>query len=79
MFGEKAMVELVGAIGYYGMIALTLNAFNVPGPGARNHYRRDGSCAIAILRNCHRPIPRIGKLLLIEESPQERIGHQQVS
>ena len=30
MFGEQAMVELVGAIGYYGMIALTLNAFNVP-------------------------------------------------
>ena len=35
MFGEKAMVELVGAIGYYGMIALTLNAFNVPGPGGK--------------------------------------------
>jgi 4-carboxymuconolactone decarboxylase len=35
MFGEEAMVELVGAIGYYGMIALTLNAFNVPGPGGK--------------------------------------------
>lgn len=32
MFGEQVMVELVGAVGYYGMIALTLNAFNVPGP-----------------------------------------------
>jgi len=32
MFGEQVMVELVGAVGYYGMIALTLNAFNVPSP-----------------------------------------------
>jgi 4-carboxymuconolactone decarboxylase len=30
MFGEQLMVELVSAIGYYVMIALTLNAFNVP-------------------------------------------------
>ena len=36
MFGEQAMVELVGAIGYYGMIALTLNAFNVPCHEGRN-------------------------------------------
>ena len=30
MLGEQAMVELVGAVGYYTMLALTLNAFNVP-------------------------------------------------
>ena len=35
MFGEQVMVELVGAIGYYGMIALTLNAFNIPGPAGK--------------------------------------------
>jgi len=28
--GEQAMVELVGAVGYYTMLALTLNAFDVP-------------------------------------------------
>ena len=27
--GEKAMVELVGIIGYYSMVALTLNAFEI--------------------------------------------------
>jgi 4-carboxymuconolactone decarboxylase len=35
MFGEQVMVELVGAIGYYGMTALTLNAFNIPGPAGK--------------------------------------------
>lgn len=28
--GEQAIVELVGAVGYYTMLALTLNAFDVP-------------------------------------------------
>jgi 4-carboxymuconolactone decarboxylase len=33
MFGEQAMVELVSAIGFYAMVAMTLNAFAVPVPG----------------------------------------------
>jgi 4-carboxymuconolactone decarboxylase len=32
MFGEKVMVELVSAIGFYMMVAVTLNAFAVPVP-----------------------------------------------
>jgi 4-carboxymuconolactone decarboxylase len=33
MFGERALVELVGAIGFYVMVAMTLNAFDVAVPG----------------------------------------------
>jgi 4-carboxymuconolactone decarboxylase len=32
MFGEQAMVELVSAIGFYVMVAMTLNAFSVSVP-----------------------------------------------
>jgi 4-carboxymuconolactone decarboxylase len=32
VFGEQGLVELVGVIGYYHMVSLTLNAFNVPLP-----------------------------------------------
>ena len=32
LFGEEVMVELVGAIGFYSMVAMTLNAFAVPAP-----------------------------------------------
>ena len=32
MFGEQVMVELVSAIGFYVMVAMTLNAFAVPVP-----------------------------------------------
>ena len=35
MFGEKVMVELVSAIGFYMMVAATLNAFAVPVPGGK--------------------------------------------
>lgn len=35
MFGEVVMVELVSAIGFYSMVAMTLNAFAVPVPGGR--------------------------------------------
>lgn len=31
--GEEVMVELVGAIGFYAMVAMTLNAFSVSVPG----------------------------------------------
>ena len=33
MFGEQMMVELVAAVGFYVMVAMTLNAFDVPVPG----------------------------------------------
>ena len=32
MFGEQVMVELVSAIGFYAMVAMTLNAFAVAPP-----------------------------------------------
>lgn len=35
MFGEQALVELVSAVGFYVMVAMTLNAFEVPIPGDR--------------------------------------------
>lgn len=35
-FGEEVMVELVGAIGFYSMVAMTLNAFAVPVPDGKN-------------------------------------------
>ena len=33
MFGEQKMVELVVAVGFYAMVAMTLNTFEVPVPG----------------------------------------------
>ena len=33
LLGEQAMVELVSAIGFYAMVAMTLNAFEVSVPG----------------------------------------------
>jgi 4-carboxymuconolactone decarboxylase len=35
MFGEQVMVELVSAIGFYVMVAMTLNAFAVAVPGGK--------------------------------------------
>ena len=35
MFGEQVMVELVSAIGFYVMVAMTLNAFAVPVPDGK--------------------------------------------
>ena len=32
MFGDQRMVELVAAVGFYVMVAMTLNAFEVPVP-----------------------------------------------
>ncbi|HKY08458.1 MAG TPA: carboxymuconolactone decarboxylase family protein [Candidatus Binatia bacterium] len=32
LFGEQKLVELVSAIGFYAMVAMTLNAFDVPVP-----------------------------------------------
>jgi hypothetical protein len=33
--GEQPMVELVSAIGFYVMVAMTLNAFAVSAPGGK--------------------------------------------
>jgi 4-carboxymuconolactone decarboxylase len=35
ILGEQSMVELVSAIGFYVMVAMTLNAFAVPIPGGK--------------------------------------------
>jgi 4-carboxymuconolactone decarboxylase len=35
VFGEQVMVELVSAIGFYAMVAVTLNAFEVSVPGGK--------------------------------------------
>jgi 4-carboxymuconolactone decarboxylase len=35
MFGEEQMVELVAAVGFYVMVAMTLNAFDVPVPDGK--------------------------------------------
>jgi 4-carboxymuconolactone decarboxylase len=35
MFGEQAMIELVSAVGFYSMVAMTLNAFAVAVPGGK--------------------------------------------
>jgi 4-carboxymuconolactone decarboxylase len=35
MFGERGLVELVGLLGYYAMISMTLNVFDVETPGDR--------------------------------------------
>ena len=36
MFGEQVMVELVSAIGFYSMVAMTLNAFAVSVPSGKD-------------------------------------------
>jgi 4-carboxymuconolactone decarboxylase len=36
MFGEATMVELVSAVGFYSMVAMTLNAFAVSVPSGNN-------------------------------------------
>ena len=35
MFGEQKLVELVSAVGFYSMVAMTLNAFDVQVPGQK--------------------------------------------
>lgn len=35
LFGEQKLVELVSSIGFYAMVAMTLNAFEVPVPGGK--------------------------------------------
>ena len=35
-FGEEGTVDLVGILGYYTLISMTLNAFNVPLPEDEN-------------------------------------------
>lgn len=40
--GKKGMVELVGIIGYYSLVALTLNAFEIGLPGSHAPELEDG-------------------------------------
>jgi hypothetical protein len=35
LLGEQPMVELVSTIGFYVMVAMTLNAFAIPVPGGK--------------------------------------------
>jgi 4-carboxymuconolactone decarboxylase len=35
LFGEQVLVELVSAVGFYSMVAMTLNAFAVSVPGGK--------------------------------------------
>lgn len=35
ILGEVALIELVGVLGYYGLICMTINAFEVSAPGAQ--------------------------------------------
>jgi 4-carboxymuconolactone decarboxylase len=35
LLDEQKLIELVSAIGFYAMVAMTLNAFDVPVPGAK--------------------------------------------
>ena len=37
-FGEEVMIELVSAIGFYAMVAMTLNAFSVSVPGGNQRW-----------------------------------------
>jgi 4-carboxymuconolactone decarboxylase len=39
MFGEQQMVELVSGVGFYSMVAMTLNAFDVQVPGGEKPLR----------------------------------------
>jgi 4-carboxymuconolactone decarboxylase len=39
LFGERAMVELVSAIGFYSMVAMTLNAFDVRVPDGKTPWK----------------------------------------
>ena len=35
--GERAVVELVALLGYYSMVAFTLNVFEIPAPAGAVH------------------------------------------
>ena len=39
ILGQRALVDLVGVLGYYGLISMTINAFDVPlPPGAKEPF-----------------------------------------
>ncbi len=47
-FGVPATVELVGVLGYYTLISMTINAFRVPVPeGASNPFESEGGPGVA--------------------------------
>ena len=39
-FGEQGLVEMIATIGYYTMVAMTLNAFEVQAPGDTQPFAR---------------------------------------
>ena len=44
--GEQATVELVGVLGYYTLVAMTLNAFEIdPPPMGTSRWRREAGLA----------------------------------
>ena len=46
MFGDPGMVEFVGILGYYTLVAMTLNVFRVPLPDGEDHpFREPGMAA----------------------------------
>jgi 4-carboxymuconolactone decarboxylase len=43
LFGDRGVVDLVGILGYYSLISLTIKAFEVDGiPGAADPFGKDG-------------------------------------
>jgi 4-carboxymuconolactone decarboxylase len=41
MFGARTTVELVGILGYYGLISMTINAFEIPTPTGVDPFKSD--------------------------------------
>jgi hypothetical protein len=42
VFGEQGVVEMIATIGYYTMVSMTLNTFDIGvGPGVETPFPRD--------------------------------------
>jgi len=39
-FGEQGLVELIGVLGFYTLVSMTLNAFDVPAPVPQQPFPR---------------------------------------
>jgi 4-carboxymuconolactone decarboxylase len=39
-FGEQGLVEIIAVIGYYTMVSMTLNAFEIPALGVEQPFAR---------------------------------------
>ena len=49
--GEEGVVDLVGILGYYSLISMTINAFRVPPPKGAVAGARPVYCSVPFLRN----------------------------